>query len=100
MGMWLRVNGEAVYGTRPGPFQEMNWCRSTVKPGKIYLHVFDWPENGDISLPAAKIDGAYLLSDASRAPLSLTDTLDRLHIQGPSSAPDPIDTVIVLLTNP
>ncbi len=46
MGAWLDVNGEAIYGTKPGPIQGQAWCRSTAKPGKVYLHVFDWPEGG------------------------------------------------------
>ncbi|MGI8916134.1 MAG: alpha-L-fucosidase, partial [Chloroflexota bacterium] len=52
MGEWLAVNGESVYGTQPGPLQGLDWCRTTAKPGKVYLHVFQWPAGGTLTLPA------------------------------------------------
>jgi alpha-L-fucosidase len=96
MGNWLRVNGEAVYGTRPGPLQGLEWCRSTLKPGKLYLHVFDWPPDGKIKLSGLQVSSAYLLSDPAQTSLPITDQDDTVIIEGPSEAPDPIDTVVVL----
>lgn len=100
MGRWLRINGESVYGTKPGPLQDLEWCRSTVKPGKLYLHVFDWPQGGDIRLPGGllAITGAYLLSDDERTPLPVAHKAGRAVVLGPDAPPDPIDTVIVLTT--
>ncbi len=97
MGRWLDVNGEAVYGTRPGPIQGVDWCRSTVKPGRLFLHVFDWPTNGEIAVPAGAVDPAraYLLADPS-VTLPIERYGDTLLIKGPAKAPDAIDTVIVL----
>jgi alpha-L-fucosidase len=101
IGRWLDVNGEAIYGTRPGPIQGLHWCRTTVKPGKLYLHVIDWPEDGTLRVPGlrANVTGAYLLANSSRAALPITAQPDALLIQGPRRAPDPIDTVVVLETN-
>jgi len=97
MGEWLEVNGEAVYGTVPGPIQGVSWCRSTAKPGKVYLHVFDWPEGGRITVSGlGQVDGAYLLSDASQASLPVEQHGDEVTIAGPAKAPDAIDTVLVL----
>jgi len=100
MGDWLKVNGEAVYGTRPGPIQGAGWCRSMVKPGKIYLHVFYWPRAGEIQVPSIgkEVTKAYLLADPSCAALPITRGGDGLVIKGPVRAPDPIDTVVVLET--
>ena len=97
MGRWIDVNGEAVYGTRPGPIQGVDWCRSTVKPGRLFLHVFDWPTNGEIAVPAGAVDPAraYLLADPS-VTLPIERYGDTLLIKGPAKAPDAIDTVIVL----
>ena len=97
MGEWLKVNGEAVYGTGPGPIQGVSWCRSTAKGDTVYLHVFDWPEKGRIEAPGlGAYKTAYLLSDESRSPLAVTQQGDKLLIAGPCDAPDAIDTVIVL----
>jgi len=99
MGAWLQVNGEAVYGTRPGPLQGLDWCRSTAKPGKLYLHVFDWPAGGTLRLQVPQaVTGAYLLADAAQAPLAVSREGDDVLIAGPAQAPDPIDTVVVLGT--
>ena len=97
MGDWLNVNGEAVYGTKPGPIQGTEWCRSTAKPGRVYLHVFDWPEGGAIEVSGAgKVSSAYLLSDPSFGALPVATEGGELVINGPAQAPDAIDTVLVL----
>jgi alpha-L-fucosidase len=95
MGAWLAVNGESIYGTRPGPIQGMDGYRTTQKNGKIYLHVFDWPQGGKLSLTKLAVTAAHLLANPSQ-PLSVDQSGDQVVIQGPVSAPDPIDTVVVL----
>lgn len=96
IGDWLKVNGEAVYGTKPGPIQGLAWCRSTARPGKVYLHILAWPQGGEIKLSGLQATGASLLSDASRTALPLKSQSGEVIIQGPSEAPDAINTVIVL----
>jgi len=98
MGDWLRVNGEAIYGTVAGPIQGMGWCRTTAKPGAVYLHVFDWPQRGELRLPALPhgVGRAYLLADLRKASLPLRTAGSELSIQGPAIAPDDRDTVVVL----
>lgn len=51
IGAWLKTNGEAIYGTSPSPFAELDWGRCTTKPSKIYLHVFRKPDSGRLALP-------------------------------------------------
>jgi len=98
MGDWLGVNGDSVYGTKPGPLQREAWCRSTIKPGKGFLHVFDWPADGEIRVPSCEklLGKAYLLSDSTQAALPVSGNGETVLIQGPREAPDPIDTVVVL----
>ncbi len=97
MGRWMQVNGESIYGTSAGPFESLPWGRATQKPGKLYLHVFDWPE-GPLELP--EIDPgtgeAYLLSDPDRAPLKTESSDGAIRIHVPAQAPDPIASVVVL----
>ncbi|MFN8489598.1 MAG: alpha-L-fucosidase [Caldilineaceae bacterium] len=96
MGQWLQTNGEAIYGTRPGPLQGLDWCRSTVKAGKLYVHVFDWPADGEVRLVGVKGTSAYLLVDPTQTALPLRQEGDVLVVQGPMTAPDTIDTVLVV----
>jgi len=98
MGAWLDRNGEAVFGTRPGPVQGIEWGRSTRRAGTVYLHVFDWPTDGRIIVPS--FDGAIRRASllAGGEILDLQPTAGTTTIQGPASAPDPIDTVLVLET--
>jgi alpha-L-fucosidase len=44
IGAWLRVHGEAVYGTLPNPFPyEFAWGRMTRKDNKLYVFLTDPP---------------------------------------------------------
>jgi alpha-L-fucosidase len=99
MGDWLQANGEAVYGTVAGPIQGLGWCRTTAKPGVVYLHVFNWPPGGQITAPGlGQVSKVHLLSDAAQAPLNIECQGSDLLIAGPAQAPDPTDTVLVLTT--
>jgi alpha-L-fucosidase len=100
MGAWLNVNGEAIYGSKRGPLQGLPWCRTTRKPGHIYVHVFDWPEGGIIRLPAldVPVTSAHLLGDPARTALPLSQRDEGVTIAGPVAAPDPVASVIVLTT--
>jgi alpha-L-fucosidase len=57
IGDWLAINGESVYGTSAGPFaRALPWGRCTRRDlpdgsTRLYLHIFDWPENGTLRLP-------------------------------------------------
>lgn len=96
IGAWLQVNGEAIYGTKPGPIQDVAWCRSTQKEGKVYLHVLAWPADGQLIVPGVQAHHAYLLSDPTQRALPLVAINDGVQIQGPVTAPDVVNTVIVL----
>jgi alpha-L-fucosidase len=98
MGEWLAVNGEAVYGARPGPLQGLDWCRTTTRPGKVYLHVLQWPQGGKLVLPAAvgQVRHAYLLGDTAHVHVPVQPWEGAVTILGPATAPDATDTVVVL----
>ena len=101
VGRWMKVNGESIYGTKASPFAEqLTFGRATSKPGRIYLHVFNWPSGGKLQLPTwgKEIRKAYLLS-RSKEVLKVTATGKSIIVETPKEAPDPIASVIVLETN-
>jgi len=52
IGAWLKINGEAIYGTEASPFREnFAWGTSTRKGNKLYLILSgEYPANGAIEL--------------------------------------------------
>ncbi len=100
MGAWLRVNGEAIYGTTRSPVGTLPNGRLTHKPSAktLYYHVYDWPQTGTVDLPGVsnEIRRARLLADPS-AELAVSNPEEGLiRIQLPSRAPDPHVSVIAL----
>src|SRR5439155_28211 len=65
--------------------------------GKLYLHVFNWPADGTLTVPGYTdhVTRAYLMANP-KTDLTMKTNAGGLLIQVPSSAPDPIATVIVL----
>jgi alpha-L-fucosidase len=100
IGKWMKINGESIYGTTANPFPKAPaWGRITQKPGKLYLHVFDWPKNGKLMMPAIgkrKITAAYLLADQELTPLPATSSQNGVEIEVPAKAPDAVASVVVL----
>ncbi len=97
IGAWLKVNGEAIYGTTAGPLQDLPWGRTTAKGGTIYLHVFDWPKGTlEVAGLRARVRQVSLLAGGQR--LRFTQRGDRLSVQTPEQAPDPHATVLALRT--
>jgi alpha-L-fucosidase len=96
MGRWMKVNGQSIYGTSPGPFPYLKWGRSTRKGQTLYLHVFDWPANGVLRVPLKnKVKKAYLLADPKKS-LAAKLEGENVSIKLPAAAPDRVDSVIAL----
>jgi alpha-L-fucosidase len=117
IGQWLRVNGEAIYGTSPtvfgaeaGAFSQTEtnrngsprfvpaWeWRCTTKPGKVYIHLFKWPSGKfEVTGLKNKVTGACLLADAAHTALEITQTDQTVSVSLPQNAPDPIASVLCL----
>jgi len=96
VGMWLKVNQESIYGTTASPFDYLSWGRATRKDQKLYLHVFEYPSNGELRVPMANtISKAYLLASPNKS-LVVKAGGKRSVIQLPKQAPDTINTVVVV----
>lgn len=94
MGRWLKVNGEAIYATRGGPYtQALDWGRTTQRnwPGSgttLYLHIWNWPADGKILLPGIKQAprSGRLLANEAAVTWAVTDA--GLLVTLPGAAPD------------
>lgn len=98
IGKWMAVNSESIYGTKASVFPRLEWGRCTTKPGKLYLHIFDWPKDGKLEVPGLKnkVKKAYLLADQKHKKLFVNRLEDSVLISVPEKALDEIDTVVVL----
>jgi alpha-L-fucosidase len=97
VGQWLAKNGEAIYGTRGGPFAPQTWGVSTQKQNKVYVHVLDAPGPSlALTKPARVIRAAYLLKDHSAVQFAENDF--GLLLRLPQRAADEVDQIIVLET--
>ena len=59
IGAWLKINGEAVYGSRPFEVYGENTVFYTRNKGNVYATVSDW-KDGPIALKALHTGGATL----------------------------------------
>ena len=97
VGVWMKVNGDSIYGTTGSPLKaQPTWGRITKKDGKLYLHVFDWPADGKLTVAGIEGTRAYLLADTDQKPLAVSAKGDGVEVSLPAAAVDPIDTVIVV----
>lgn len=94
MGAWLKINGEAVYGTNGGPYLPGRSIASTRKGNTIYLHILNWKEN-TITIPAlqTKVLSATLLNGNK---VNLKTVNGKMSFTVPVSSRDSISTIIKL----
>jgi alpha-L-fucosidase len=112
VGSWLKINGDAIYGTRPwriygegptrveaGSFHDTDTAaytaedfRFTTKSGTLYAIELGWPSSGEavihalgISPGSQRIESVGLLG--SDAKLEFEQQADGLHIQVPAEDP-------------
>lgn len=102
IGDWMDVNGEAIYGTTASPFGKVPLGRVTAKEDEntLYLHIFDWPAEGEIELPGmgSVVKSAELLGlpggrDGLKTEL-VDENLLRIHL--PGDAPSRYVSVVKL----
>jgi alpha-L-fucosidase len=116
VGRWLKVNGEAIYGTGPTPFGDelgtydsdpnkkdsrgnpvfnakTDW-RCTTRPGKLYFTIFK-PREG-FELPAFKtpIRKVYFLGDPKQESLPIETVNGVRIVKTPRNGPDVMANVL------
>jgi alpha-L-fucosidase len=101
IGKWMSVNGPSIYGTQASPLKATPWGRCTRKSladgnTRLFLHVFDWPKDGKLSVPGLtnKPVAASLLDGGAK--LDVQSSAAGLAIALPAVMPDKTATVVVL----
>ncbi len=97
VGEWLRVNGDAIYGSTYGPLQNLPFGKMTAKGKTLYLHVFDWPQQ-ELKLDGLQTRVTEVKLLAGGASLKFNQKGNHLQIEIPSQAPDPHVSVLALKT--
>lgn len=95
MGDWMKINGEAIYGTSPFSIADLpTGVYSTRKGNTLFLHVYRWPDTDKIKLKGFHLKSAARLTPNGMDPVRLEgeDTLTGL----PIDPPDGIATVFAL----
>ena len=104
IGEWMAINGESIYDTDASPFFKLPWGRCTRRETKsgttLYLHVFNWPDDEVLRVPGIKtrVKSISLLADKKKKLSSWFQDGDLL-IDVPAAVPDPVSTVVVVITS-
>jgi len=88
---------------RPSPFErQLPWGRCTAKTTgngvTLFLHVFDWPANGELLVPGLRNRSpeSRLPADPAGSLLATEAAEEGLLISVPKSAPDAISSTVVV----
>lgn len=100
VGAWMKVNSKAIYATEPSPFKRLPWGRATTRAvGRnttLFLHVFDWPESGQLLVPGLKNKAQSGRLLASGAKLQVKNTAEGVLVTVPTTAPDRVSSTVIL----
>jgi alpha-L-fucosidase len=102
IGAWLKSNGEAIYATQASPFTTIPWGRCTQKKEgeltKLYLHVFDFPADGQLKLDGLQneIIQSYSLAAGDHEPLKTSRQDGTITIDLTGVTPSEYATVVVM----
>ncbi|MFF7952646.1 alpha-L-fucosidase [Streptomyces griseorubiginosus] len=96
LASWMATYGDSVHGALASPYSsDPGWGRATKKNGKLFAHVFTWPTNGVLQIPALTntISRVYLMNNPS-ASLNYTVSGGQINVNVPANAPDASDSVV------
>lgn len=94
VGDWLQLNGDAVYGTRGGPYLPGKWGVATRKGNRVFLFVTRW-RGDELALPAlpGSVKSARLLT---RGEVTVNQNSDCWTVRVPEPFRRPVATIVEL----
>jgi hypothetical protein len=95
VGDWLKVNGASIYGTHRTHLGAQPWGWTTANDTTLFLHVLRWPGT-KLTVPDLydRVTAVSLLAGGGKLPFIQQG--DTLTVTLPTTAPDPVDTVIAV----
>ena len=83
------LQGSIDYGTTHSPIPDQPWGVATLKPGKLYLHLFASPSDGTVFVPSftARAKKVFLLDHGSKLKFDQTG----LSIRYIQKSPHPLE---------
>ncbi len=102
IGTWMKVNGEAIYGTHANPIAPVEWGRCTTKEINgntiLYLSVFTWPKDGKLTVSGINIPvfSASIIGNSEKIQYSLTNNILTINLPQ-SGQTNQIATVIKIV---
>jgi alpha-L-fucosidase len=93
IGLWLKANGEAIYGSRPFERDSEGHTCFTRRAGFVYAMAFVWPADGKLALASLKkggatlgtVTGVELLGSGAACPVKFIQDDNALTIECPKS---------------
>ena len=89
IGAWMQVNGQAIYATRPQPFDPLDFGYATLGDHTLYLAVDKLPADGVLRLPGlvdTRLVSAQVLGgDGTALPVSVDAAGGRIDAKGAAS---------------
>ena len=97
VGDWLKINGEAIYDNMATGLPVQNWGVTTRKDDHLYLHIYQWPKNGQLVVGGLSADVAKAYFVASKNAVICEKLGDKdMLVHLPAECPDTVNTVIAI----
>jgi len=96
-GEWIQRYPQVIYGADPSPWgHKLPWGDVTVSGSTLNLCVYDWPLDGELSIPGllSEIKSAKLWVDGERTDLEIARTNGWVTFKLPARRPEKLVSLI------